>query len=139
MKNSIKNMDALLDRVGLDEGFRSKPYHCSQGYLTIGYGLNLENGISKDEARYLLRSRINKAIESCERLPWFEGLSDNRKRVIVNMVYNLGMTRFKRFKKTIAFIKAGDFQSASIEMLDSAYARQVGPRAKRLSKRLKEG
>ena len=41
------------------EGLKIFPYHCSQNKLTLGIGRNLEdNGISKDEAYYLLNNDI---------------------------------------------------------------------------------
>ena len=30
---------ALIERIGVNEGFRSKPYQCSEGVWTIGHGL----------------------------------------------------------------------------------------------------
>lgn len=42
-----------------DEGLRLKPYHCTAGKLTIGYGRNLDdNGISEEEALSMLRNDI---------------------------------------------------------------------------------
>ena len=134
-----KNKAQLVKEVARDEGFRSKPYHCSAGILTIGYGLNLEDGITREEAEILLDIRLNKAIKEAESFDWYAKLSPARKRVIVNMIYNIGKPSFKKFKKTIAFIKAGNYQAASVEMLDSLWARQVGVRAKRLSDLMREG
>jgi lysozyme len=134
------NMTALIKELTVDEGMRKKPYKCTAGKTTIGIGRNLDDvGISQEEAEYLLRNDIKKAVEEAKKFPWYEGLSPVRKRVIVNMIFNLGITRFKKFKKTIQYISVGDFQSASTEMLDSGWANQVGPRAKRLSKMMKLG
>ena len=55
------------------------------------------------------------------------------------MVYNLGLTRFKGFKKTIGFIELGEYDLAATEMLDSKWARQVGKRAIELSHMMKTG
>jgi len=49
------------------------------------------------------------------------------------------MTKFKRFKKTIAFLEAGKWTAAGDEMLDSKWARQVKRRANKLSTMMKEG
>ena len=135
-----KNIDILATELTRDEGERLKLYKCTAGKLTIGVGRNLDDrGIRKDESRYMLKNDIQGSINEAEKFPWFEGLSPKRKRVIVNIIFNIGLPRFKKFKKTIAYIKAGEFENASIEMLDSLWARQVGVRAKRLSKMMKEG
>ena len=49
-------------------------------------------------ADMLLSHAMNESFEQCENLPWFNELDDVRKRVIVNMVFNMGMPTFKRFK-----------------------------------------
>ena len=41
----------------------------------------------------------------------------------------MGITKFKQFKKTIAYIESGDFDLAGAELLNSRYADQVGQRA----------
>jgi len=47
--------DALVERVKVHEGLRLKPYRCTAGKLTIGYGRNLDDrGISEEEARRFL-------------------------------------------------------------------------------------
>ena len=55
------------------------------------------------------------------------------------MVFNLGLSRFRRFRKTIAAIKAGDWEQAAREMLASLWARQVGRRAQELAEMMRRG
>jgi lysozyme len=52
--------------------------------------------------------------------------------VIANMMFNLGLPRFSRFKKMIRAIELGDWQSAADEMIDSKWYQQVTARARRL-------
>ena len=139
-------MDTIMDRNKLhseliyDEGISLKPYRDSVGKLTIGVGRNLDDkGISDDEAMYLLDNDINEALRDARTFVWFDDLTDARQRVVVNMIFNLGLTRFSNFKKTIHHIAAGEYDKAAVEMLDSRWARQVGSRAKRLAKMMKEG
>ena len=138
MKN--QNLSLLIQELEVDEGFRKKPYKCTADKTTIGIGRNLDDvGISRDEAVYLLKNDIKAAVEQAEKFYWYHDLSPMRKRVIVNMIFNLGITRFRKFKKTIKYLEVGDYQSASTEMLDSAWAKQVGPRATRLSQMMRKG
>ncbi|BDU38740.1 glycoside hydrolase family protein [Vibrio nigripulchritudo] len=122
------------------EGLRLKPYRCSAGKLTIGYGRNLaDNGITEQEAEALLDNDINTAIEQAKTLPFFDELNEPRQAVIVDMVFNLGFPRFLMFKKTLMAIEAGQWNVASVEMLNSRWARQVGKRANTLSEMMRTG
>ena len=66
-------------------------------------------------------------------LPDAELLGETRYRALVNMVYNLGINRFIRFKKMLKTINDGDFDRAADEMLDSLWHKQVGKRAERIA------
>lgn len=58
------NIEQLKKELIRDEGFRSKPYKCTAGKLTIGVGRNIEdNGITEDEAMYLLENDIASCIK----------------------------------------------------------------------------
>ena len=133
--------ESLKEMLMRHEGLRLKPYKCSAGKLTIGYGRNLEDkGITNAEAEYLLTNDINDAIAECrDSFPWWKGLTNNRKMVIVNMVFNLGLSNFKKFKKTIQYIENEAYTTAAVEMLDSRWAIQVGARADELAHMMKEG
>ncbi len=121
------------------EGLRLDIYDDSVGKATVGVGRNIEDkGISRDEAMLMLDNDIQEVEEQVNHFRWFGTLSDVRRRVIIDMVFNLGITRFRKFKKTIAHIAAGDYEGASVEMLDSKWAKQVGIRAETLSKMMKD-
>ena len=66
-------------------------------------------------------------------------LQDARQRVCINMCFNLGLTRLLGFKKFLAAMAAGDWETAGVEMLDSKWSRQVGARSTRLKDLLLEG
>lgn len=135
------------------EGWRQFPYfdccgkpfrqcQCSvQGKLTIGYGRNLEDvGIDKLEGEVLLDHDLHKAETEANRVfDWFGALSELRQRVVTEMVFNLGMTRYRGFGQTIAAIKEKNYERASMQMLASRWAAQVGSRAVRLARMMKDG
>jgi lysozyme len=135
---STKKLKEILIR---HEALRLKPYLCPAGKLTIGVGRNLDDkGISKEEAHMLLDNDIFEACNECyQKFPWFDKLNEARTIVVISMVFNLGMTRFSKFRKTIKYIEAGRFDAAADEMLDSLWARQVGPRADELSQMMRNG
>ena len=131
----------FVDRVQKHEGLRLKPYRCTAGKLTIGYGRNLDDvGISKDEADELLNNDLEVAEkELFNAFPWVVGIDKKRYYVLVEMVFNMGIARFKQFKKMISACEKKDWETASEHALDSAWHKQVGKRAETLAKILKEG
>lgn len=133
--------DNLVEMLKRHEGFRSKPYHCSAGKLTIGYGRNLDDvGISKQEATYLLLEDIERASNDVKSLfPDFNRFTINRQNALINMVFNLGINKFKLFKNTIKAIKRDDWASAAKHAKQSRWHTQVGKRAIEIEDLLREG
>ena len=57
----MKRLIAMLQR---HEGLRLKPYKCTAGKLSIGYGRNLDDmGISEVEAMVMLRHDIEQCYQ----------------------------------------------------------------------------
>ena len=133
--------ERLIEELKRDEGVELKAYQDTEGIWTIGIGRNLQDvGVSMDEAEYMLANDIDVAVGELQRtFDWFEGLSDARQRVCINMCFNLGLTRLLNFKKFLAAMAAGDWETAGVEMLDSKWSRQVGARSTRLKDLLLEG
>ena len=55
------------------------------------------------------------------------------------MCFNLGINRLLNFKKFLGALQEHDFETAAIEMMDSRWATQVGPRSTRLRDRILKG
>ena len=126
-------MNKTAKYIKANEGLRLKPYKCTAGKLTIGYGRNLEDvGITVEEAEFMLETDITRVVEDLDGIFGFRlfcALSNSRQRALTDMMFNLGRTRFKKFKKMIRAVKEGNFQQAANELLDSRYATQVPYRA----------
>lgn len=133
------NMKEMVKQLELHEGLRLKPYYDTVDKLTIGIGRNLEDtGISKAEASFMLQNDLIRIIaELDEQMPWWRELTENRRRILVDMAFNLGTFGLSQFRDMLAATKVGDFDGASKEMLDSKWAKQVGGRAERLAKAMK--
>ena len=131
----------LIEELKRDEGVELRPYKCSAGFLTLGVGRNIEErGITMDESDYLLANDITICEEEAARVfKWYDTLSDVRQRVILNMVFNLGLTKLLNFKKFLAAMEAEDWEEAGKQMLDSRWAKQVGNRADRLEQMIVHG
>ena len=144
-------MDQLLiAELRRDEGVVEHEYKDSLGYSTIGVGRLIDKrkggGLSNDEIDYLLSNDIKRTTADLDKhLPWWRKLSPVRQRVMINMAFNLGIgsaakgTGLLGFKNTLAMIEAGRWDAAAAGMLNSKWAKQVGDRAVRLSKMMKEG
>jgi len=140
-------MDALIKRLKRSEGLRLKPYKCPAGKWTIGYGHNLEaageeipSSITIEQANAYLYADVARAKQQCELLiEGFLALDEVRQGVLVDMCFNMGINGLLKFKATLTYIKNGDYSKAADQMLKSLWAKQVGPRARELSKIMKEG
>lgn len=113
------------------EGIRTFPYKCSENKLTIGIGRNLEaNGISEDEAMILLINDIEKTIDDLNKNygAWVTFPVEAR-MVCIDLVFNLGITGFMKFKKTRQLMELGMWLEASEELLDSRYSIQLPTRS----------
>lgn len=132
-----EEMDAgrLAKDLMRDEGMRLKVYRCPAGKLTIGIGRNLEDvGISSGEAIDLLDNDIARVVSELNAaLPWWRDVPEPGQRALANMAFNLGLTRLMEFQRMIAALRAGDYEAAAAEALDSKWAEQVGARAERIA------
>lgn len=132
-----QKMALLLER---HEGRRQFPYRDSVGKLTIGVGFNLDDvGLHPEEIDFILSNRIELVrTRLLQVLPEYRDMSAIRRMVLIDMVFNLGLTRFLKFKRMLAAIALHDYNLAAEEMLDSKWATQVGGRARRLAEMMRE-
>ena len=135
------NLDQIKADLIRDEGIRLKPYRDTVGKTTIGIGRNLDDmGITESEADFLLETDIVRTIADLDGVyPWWRELSPNRQRALVNMAFNLGITRLVKFRKMMAAFRDGDYETAGHEAFQSAWAGQVGQRANRIRDLIVEG
>ncbi|MBQ6409756.1 glycoside hydrolase family protein [Candidatus Saccharibacteria bacterium] len=122
------------------EGFAPLPYKDSTGHLTVGYGHNLENGITLKMAEFILKCDIETAERAVkDKFAWYFKLNDARQFVLIDMAFNMGIARLCTFKKMLAAVERGDYTTAAKEMLDSRWALQVKTRAVKLAEMMKTG
>ena len=135
------DIDLITQELERDEGVRNKVYLDTRGISTIGVGRNLrDKGLSDDEVAYLLKNDIADCAASLDNaLPWWRDMSEVRQRVLLNLRFNLGLNGLLGFVHTLAYMKARNYESAAAGMLGSVWATQVGGRALRLAKMMREG
>jgi lysozyme len=135
----IKLREQLIEH----EGLRLHPYKCTAGKVTIGVGRNLDDrGITQSEAMDMLQHDIDECALDCVLIVGqsvWDKLSDARQRVLVDMRFNLGPRGLRSFARTLTAISQGRYSDAAEHMLGSKWAGQVGPRATRLAKMMRDG
>lgn len=142
----MKNAN-LIKLIELEEGWRNRPYYCSENYPTIGYGfkLGVKNAplpkfiLPKSAGDVWLNEHLEELKTKIMFEPWYTGMNRARRAVIISMMYQMGFTGVLKFKKMIAAIYEGDYGTASDEMLDSRWAKQTPERANRHAIQLNSG
>lgn len=112
------------------EGLRLNNYLDSLGDATIGYGhWNLEGykTITQEKAEQLFNGDVQEAIDYANELEeTFEvGLPDKWQNFLAMMMFQLGPTRVKKFKKMIAALNKGWYSTAIKEVRNSLWYRQT--------------
>ncbi len=149
-------IDSIVDRVIGHEGKEEKMYKDTKGIPTIGVGFNLKRKDSDEllkqvganprriksgreklndkQIKRLLRHTLAESKNDAKLLVKnFDTLPENVQGVLIEMVFNLGKYGLSKFKNFLNYIQNKQWVKASKEMLNSAWAKQVGNRSKTLS------
>ena len=126
---------SLIEAVKESEGFRSKVYKCTEGIDTIGYGFAIKDLVlDEDICDMILERKLDKLIDAAnKKFPFLRGLPQDKCEVIYEMCYQLGINGVSKFKNMLKHLEAENFEKASVEMLDSLWAKQTPARANRLA------
>ena len=125
------NQDKIKDMLVRHEGLRLHAYKCSEGFLTLGVGRNLDaNGISEDEAMYMLDNDIKRVTKNLENV-WgvYRPFPEKARMVCIDMSFQMGISGFMNFRQTRELMEMGSWLEASEELLRSKYAIQTPSRA----------
>ena len=96
-------MSYLIEQIKIHEGFRARPYRCTSNVLTIGYGFAIKDlELDEDIAEQILIKKLyDLQCKIQDKFKWFDDLPQEAQDVVTNMCYQLGVTGFSKFKKTI--------------------------------------
>jgi len=133
------DMEAMVEHLKFEEGFRSHPYKCSRGFWTIGYGHRCSANakpVTKEQAEATLRVDINIAIKNVHKLV---GTSqpDTVEFILVSMTFQMGYAGVSDFKNMLRNIKAGNYDAAAGNMIRSDWKKQTPERCFRLANLMK--
>ena len=138
------NTDNLKATIKAAEAFSAVAYWDVSQY-SGGYGHKLPSGeegkpISLEQAEAWLEDDIRQAVsDTLKVIPDLFAIGETRQEALVEMCYNLGLTRFSKFKKMLGAVERRDWDEAARQAEDSNWFRQVGYRAERLVKALRDG
>jgi len=142
------DMEKLRQQLIIDEGVKYEVYLDHLSLKTCGIGhyirqdepeFDLEVGtqITEDRCTELFEEDIKSVIKDCKKVfeDW-DDMDEEVKQICANMMFNLGLPRFSKFRKTINNIISKNYKKAAEEMRDSRWYRQVTNRAERLAIRM---
>lgn len=136
-------MNKLIETLRRHEGVETHVYKDHLGLETIGVGRCIAPGslgLSNDEIDYLLANDIKRCEAELSRtFNWYDGLDSVRKEAMINLCFNLGLTRLSGFKNALADMEAGNYESAANNFLDSRWAQQVKGRATEVTNMIRTG
>ena len=147
---NIKNPSQLKYEIIRDEGVVYAIYKDHLGYPTFGighlvkesdqeFGQEVDTPVSEERVDEVWNHDFAEHVEECGKLyPDLESYPDEVQRVLVNMTFNMGMTRLSKFKNCKAAIESNDWKQAAKEGRDSRWYNQVTNRAERLMTMLEE-
>ena len=130
----------LKESIKKHEGYVGIVYKDSLGIDTIGYGFAIKDLELDEDICDIILDRKLKDLESRIKIKfdWYKYMPPEIKNVVMEMCYQLGVTGVSKFKKTIAYLRNEQWEEASVEMLDSLWAKQTPNRAKEMSNRVKK-
>lgn len=136
-------MTKLIEQLKRHEGVKTHAYQCTANMTTVGVGRNIDEdgglGLSIDEIEFLLENDIKRCKQELITLPWFSQIDSVRQDALINMCFNLGMTRLLGFKNALTAMSVGDYDTAADEFMDSRWAKQVGYRAEEVCTMIRTG
>jgi len=144
------------DMLSLNEGNKPKVYKDSKGNRTIGIGFNLEDAANRKflkregidinelfdgreltdrETKTLYNYSLTQAFKDAQSYdPNFAKRPEAVKMTLVDMAFNLGLTRLNKFVDMKEGLMNNDYNVAANEMIDSKWYNQVKDRGPRMVK-----
>jgi len=108
-------VDSALPRLKTEEGFRARAYRDTEGHTTIGYGWNIDAGITPKAAAALLQAQLQELHETLSAYDWYAHLDPVRQGVCLDIAFNDGLHGLLAFPRMIAALSRGDWLAAQSE------------------------
>ena len=141
------NYDKLLESVKKHEGYRNKVYLDTLGKRTVGVGHLCVENFWEDDKEYeedflmdILKKDLQQSIRQADSMCEGLKISEDAKIIIIEMIFQLGGTGVSKFRKMWQALQQDppDYAEASVQMLDSRWAKQTPNRAKEMARLMSE-
>ena len=147
-----ETFDKLLESVKKHEGYRNKVYLDTLGKRTVGVGHLCVEDFWEDGKEYeekflmdILQKDLQGSIDGAEDLinncpsGGKANISDDAKILIIEMVFQLGGNGVSKFRKMWQALQQDppDYAEASVQMLDSRWAKQTPARATEMAEQMR--
>ena len=136
--------EELKEEIKLHEGYRDTVYLDSLSKRTVGFGHlcvedHWEDGkqYDKEYLEEIFEKDFNIALNDANKILEGKPVNHIAREVIIELVFNIGMPRTKKFVKCLAALDNEDYNEAGNQILDSLYATQVPARAGKLAGKMK--
>ncbi len=85
---------SLIDNIKESEGFRSRPYRCTENHLTIGWGFAIKDlELDEDICDMILERKVAQLGERLEKnLPYRPSLPKDSQDGLIEMAYQIGVS-----------------------------------------------
>lgn len=137
---------AILDKdLDEDEGIIPYAYKDSEGYLTIGRGILIDQKkggkLLSEEIAFINQNRMKLLLAGVVNEPWYPAVKDDAVRLagILNMQFQLGSGSDEEFKNSFAMIAAKRWADAGVNLRKSLWYRQTPKRAERVIRMIESG
>lgn len=135
--------DQIKAMIQGHEGYEDHVYLDTEDKLTCGWGHLLAVGTkvppAASEAFFDQDFRIASADYLSLVREYNFNLNGVRRAILIDMLFNMGLTRVRRFVLMIKALQNEDWELAAEEMVDSRWYRQTKTRAKELVQMMREG
>ena len=140
------NYDKLLESVKRHEGFRNSVYEDTLGKRTVGFGHLCVEDHWEDGKKYdkvylekILEDDLQYAINQGEGMCKDLKVSDDAKFLIIEMIFQLGSAGIQKFRRMWSALGEDppNYKEASVQMLDSRWAKQTPNRAQEMAGHMK--
>jgi len=123
----------MKEQIKRHEGYKDSIYIDSIGVPTGGYGHAFIKGSKLPQRIWdeIFENDFRSCLDGYYSLQL--DLDSEREGVVINMLFNLGLTKFLKFTKLIDALRKKDFSTAAVEMRKSKWATQVKGRAEELA------
>ena len=126
----------LKNRIKKNEGYKNFAYFDQLGFPTIGYGhlikpnekIFFRQKLSKKLLLNLFNLDFNEAVMQYEKHYHKYNFTKNIREVLIEMIFQLGISGQKKFLKMNAHLKKKQVFMASLEMINSLWYNQTPKR-----------